>query len=322
MKRELTKKLIVFFTMLTVVITYNNAFALDVPELTVSTFELNVSISWTPVSGSTNYSLYYAPYPYTGENTIGKIDLGTNTSFSATLWDGASYYVVVAASDGTVLGEIGYSNVGIFTISLHPIIPDGAIWETQIIHHEIAPDGFEAVLGWFQVATMSKDQEPSVMATIEVDWVKIVEITADGEQTVVYEENYDSNGPLDYNDGGLFLREPNWFPPGDYHEPITNSKISNGILEINAGATPNRIPHWWTERIIANKNSSYAVEVRVRINGELMFQIGSDYWRTLSCPSDDWDTPPQTSNNCEAWVGDWYGDTDNNYVIIRAPLHR
>lgn len=199
--------------------------------------------------------------------------------------------------------------------------PDGAIWNSETIKYSTAPQRFGAVLGWFQIATMKINHDTSIAATIEIDWERVIEITPDGVRTVVYEENYDSNGQLPATDGGLYLREPNWFPPGDYHEPITDSNVSNGILTINVGATPDRIAHWWTDRVVANENYRYAVEVRARITGELMFQIGSDYWRTLYSPHiDGWDSTCQTSNNCEAWISDWYGDTNNEFITINAPL--
>ncbi len=199
-------------------------------------------------------------------------------------------------------------------------VPDGAKWIKETIHYATAPQGFEAVLGWFQVATMKIDHDPSVAATIEVDWQRLIAIAPDGTRTVVYEENFDTNGQLPATDGGLFLREPEWFPEGNYNEPITNSNISGGMLIINIGATPNRIAHWWTDRVDVNANYKYAVEVRVRITGDLMFQIGSDYWRNLNVDYNRYDSTCQTSNNCEAWVSDWYGDTNDQFVVINVPL--
>jgi hypothetical protein len=86
------------------------------PILTTITSGLDVTASWTSVSGATGYTLYYAPYPYLGEHTIASSDMGTATDFSVTLWDGASYYVAITASDGSVFGESEYSNIDLFTI--------------------------------------------------------------------------------------------------------------------------------------------------------------------------------------------------------------
>jgi hypothetical protein len=96
------------------------AFALDAPVLTVSTSGVDVSLSWTSVPGATSYTLHYASNPYTPGDAIGQASMGTDTSFSTTLWDGASYYVAVSSYNGT--SESGYSNIGLFTITNDQIV--------------------------------------------------------------------------------------------------------------------------------------------------------------------------------------------------------
>lgn len=88
--------------------------ALDAPTLSVSTSGVDVSLTWSSVSGATEYTLYYAPYPYIGEHTIVSVEMGSAMDCSATLWDGASYYVAITASNG--FSESGYSNVELFII--------------------------------------------------------------------------------------------------------------------------------------------------------------------------------------------------------------
>ena len=56
---------------------------LAAPTLTVTTCGTTVSFSWTSVDGGTGYTLYYAPSPYTGPDSIGSIPLGIQTSMSA-----------------------------------------------------------------------------------------------------------------------------------------------------------------------------------------------------------------------------------------------
>jgi len=85
------------------------------PVLSVATTGINVSVSWTAVPGATGYQLSYAPYPYTGPETIESIDMGTQTSVSADLWSGAAYYVAVQAYDHE--GSSGYSDVEAFSIT-------------------------------------------------------------------------------------------------------------------------------------------------------------------------------------------------------------
>ena len=91
------------------------ALALEAPVLTVTTSETTVSLSWTSVAGATGYTLYYAPYPYTGPESIGNITLGDKTSMSASLSEGAAFFVALQAYDG--VGSSGYSNIEHFIIA-------------------------------------------------------------------------------------------------------------------------------------------------------------------------------------------------------------
>ena len=83
--------------------------ALPAPKLTATTSGMTVSLSWTSVAGATGYALYYAPYPYSGPETIGRIDMGTKMSMSADLWEGAAFYVAIQAYDS--VESSGYSNI-------------------------------------------------------------------------------------------------------------------------------------------------------------------------------------------------------------------
>jgi hypothetical protein len=85
------------------------------PVLTYSINGFTVTASWTKVPGATEYKLNYAPYPYAGPNSIGSLDIGSETSFSATLWNGAAYYIAVQAGDEEGFSE--YSNIEHFILS-------------------------------------------------------------------------------------------------------------------------------------------------------------------------------------------------------------
>jgi len=115
MKRKLAKKVISFLTTLAIISTFNNVFALDAPVLTTSTAGLDVVLTWTTIADATGYTLHYAPYPYLGAHTIAQANMGTESHFEATLWNGASYYVAVTSKDGST--ESGYSNINLFTIN-------------------------------------------------------------------------------------------------------------------------------------------------------------------------------------------------------------
>jgi len=115
MKNKLVKRMIGLFVSLFIIAVANIASALDAPVLTVSSSGLNLSLSWTSVPGSFNYTLHFAPNPYSGEDTIQIIPLGNTTSLDITLWEGASYYVVITAGIG--LSTSVYSNIGLFTLT-------------------------------------------------------------------------------------------------------------------------------------------------------------------------------------------------------------
>ncbi len=84
------------------------------PTLTVTISGTSVTLVWNVVSGATGYTLFYAPHPYTGPETIRSVDMGIQTSISVNLWQGAAFYVAVQARNSA--GSSGYSNIGFFSI--------------------------------------------------------------------------------------------------------------------------------------------------------------------------------------------------------------
>ncbi|QOJ23021.1 MAG: hypothetical protein HRU78_04670 [Gammaproteobacteria bacterium] len=84
------------------------------PTLTHSISGLTVTTSWTSVPGATEYKLSYAPIPYTGPESIASLNVGGVTSFTASLWEGAAFYIAVQAGDGNEFSE--YSNIDSFAL--------------------------------------------------------------------------------------------------------------------------------------------------------------------------------------------------------------
>ena len=80
---------------------------LSAPVLSMETDKTMVSLFWNLIRGASAYTLFYAPYPYTG--SIGSLDMGNQTSFSINLWSGAAFYVAVKARNKTVFSN--YSNI-------------------------------------------------------------------------------------------------------------------------------------------------------------------------------------------------------------------
>ncbi len=85
------------------------------PELNILTNALNISLNWTNVDNADGYSLYYAPYPYTGEDSIGSFNLGNINATSFTLWNNATFYTAIKAYNAT--GESEYSNIELFKLT-------------------------------------------------------------------------------------------------------------------------------------------------------------------------------------------------------------
>jgi hypothetical protein len=82
------------------------------PQLSVSTSDVTLSLSWTAQANGEGYTLFYAPYPYTGPETIGTIDMGAETGGSFSLWEGAAFYLAVEAYNS--FGNSGLSNIEYF----------------------------------------------------------------------------------------------------------------------------------------------------------------------------------------------------------------
>ena len=84
------------------------------PSVVVAVEGTKVTAYWNPVIGASEYTLYYAPFPYQGKSTIGNMPLEGRTDITVNLPVGASYYVAVKSKDES--GESGRSNVELFTV--------------------------------------------------------------------------------------------------------------------------------------------------------------------------------------------------------------
>ncbi|MDR4516596.1 MAG: endo alpha-1,4 polygalactosaminidase [Nitrosomonas sp.] len=98
---------------------------LESPLIEVTQNRTTVSIAWQPVADAQGYRLLYAPYPYTGADSVQTIDMGNRASLSAELWDGAAFYVAVKAYDGN--SSSGFSNIELFFLSAAPALDPDAV---------------------------------------------------------------------------------------------------------------------------------------------------------------------------------------------------
>lgn len=86
----------------------------EAPELAIAIDGITATASWSSINGAANYRLFYAPYPYQGEQTIGHVDMGDNTALSVDLFAGAAFYVAVTSLNND--GESQYSNIELLIV--------------------------------------------------------------------------------------------------------------------------------------------------------------------------------------------------------------
>ena len=101
------------------------------PVISHTTDDLDLTIDWTSVPGATGYILSYAPNPYTVPETIRTVDMGEATSFSVSLWDGASY--IIAAQSYNSQESSDYSNFDLFTINLNTEFVPGTTYGDSVL---------------------------------------------------------------------------------------------------------------------------------------------------------------------------------------------
>jgi hypothetical protein len=178
------------------------------------------------------------------------------------------------------------------------------------------------MLIWAQAATLKSDQTVSTQALVTIDYWKIIE-NVGSTKNIIYEEHYDYNTVKTFtvDEAGLYCRFPKWFDPScnDQHSIAYNMSAINSFLTINVSQTPDNIIHWWTPRQTIRPNASYSVEARLKVEGSTAIQFGLDYWRTLTSSYNWYDANCLTSNNCEAWITDWIGDTKGQFITVTLP---
>jgi len=101
--------------------------------------------------------LIYAPYPYSGPNSIVTVDMGTNTSLIFDLWDGAAFYVAVTTYNSSESSD--YSNVESFTIKQET--PAAANLEKVVNDVKAAVNSVDDVINWSKNNLYFKNVDPN-----------------------------------------------------------------------------------------------------------------------------------------------------------------
>ncbi len=114
----------VILIILTLFLLLTNSLALaDVPKppiILLTQDRTNISIAWSPVSNASGYQLFYAPFPFTGPESIKNVDMGNATVGSIELWDGAAFIIAVKAHNDA--GSSDFSNIELFFLSKAPLL--------------------------------------------------------------------------------------------------------------------------------------------------------------------------------------------------------
>ena len=85
--------------------------ALEAPKLTAKIDGVKVTLSWSKVTGATDYVVHYAQKPYDNPDTIKTIDVGDKTSAVYDLSPGCAYHVAVKACKGSDSDCSDYSTI-------------------------------------------------------------------------------------------------------------------------------------------------------------------------------------------------------------------
>lgn len=185
------------------------------------------------------------------------------------------------------------------------------------------PPGYSAVLAWANAMTGSSSHAASSPAKVEVDYIRLLEAVSPSDSMTVIasaSEEYEiSRAPLSAGEGALYPRIPKC-SPGASDEIIALSSVDSGVLTINLASTPKQYAHWWTPRGSLLVGKSYFVESRFRVTGGAYIQFGVDYWRDPVLEYNGYDETCAISNNCEAWVSDWFADTGGQFIVRRVPV--
>ncbi len=198
-----------------------------------------------------------------------------------------------------------------------------AMWPREIIKREyqsaewMATKEFDHVVGMLNAVTVYPCERERA-ATIEIQKMEIVRFKSDGG--FVTEASFRFNGPSTIRlDGAQFRRNPEWFVSGKtvFQKPVL--RLTGGTLSINLKPIPESIVHMWTEpRVKAVPGARYGILAVVRVEGDARLQFGMDYWRG-SMDYNGWSEGCATSNNCEAWLSDWIGDTKGEFQQVLMP---
>lgn len=241
--------------------------------------------------------------------------------FSADL--AGSYVVTLAVSDGKLVSAT--ATVTITASNAHvSVVPEDACHPGPVtgVFTNSPPAGWKAVIGWAQAMTLKSDHSASEPASIEIQDFDLLEVDSAGNSRSASGalETYDvPRSPIGTGEGALSTRSPPC-QPGASAVTIEHSAVSNGLLRIDLERTPKQYAHWWGNKVDLVPGKRYWIKATIRVSGKAAIQFGLDWWRDKVVLYNKWDPNCEESNNCEAWVSDWFGDTGGQFVTKTVPV--
>jgi len=185
-------------------------------------------------------------------------------------------------------------------------IPSEVAHKKGYIKYLTPPNNFKSVVGWI---TAIHDRSNTQQSYIEIDYIRLY-ARVNGTDVLLKSDEYNDNQA----EGGLFKRDP-WFGDND-NLPIPYEFSNAENLLLRTSTKPDNVWHVWNKgtRVDVPANTERCwLEVRYKITGSALIQIGIDFWKDATCSYGGYNV-----NNTEAGVSDWYYEKDNWHVITFA----
>ncbi len=243
------------------------------------------------------------------------------------------FAVLIALYPQPVWAQALYEVCSIPVPTASPTIPQGvavedsAFFASETIAPEYQPPqqmadvGFSYLVGMLNVVTVHPCDRGRA-ATVELKALRIIRKDPNTgyetvEQLVTFGNGWNLPNGLVYK---TFYRQPVFFTSGEPATQPTLASIAKQTYTVNVKSIPRGIYHAWTNpRVPTIAGHPYFVEVVVRVTGDARIQLGMDYWRGSVSDYNGWTPGCTGSNNCQAWLSNWLGDTKGKFVTWRAP---
>lgn len=189
---------------------------------------------------------------------------------------------------------------------LDTIAPPESPWKNETIRQATCPKGFEALIPWAQ-AVHDTRKGAATESLVEVDYFRMWAVV-DNKNQLICEDDYNVFDPQSVW-FGLYSRHP-WFGTDDHGQmPVV---YSSGYLILYPNTYPENVWHWWVTKyprpFVPKGAQRFWVEMKVKITGPALVQIGADFYRTP--------TSEPNSYNIKEWgISNWFQESPEWQVI-------